>query len=105
MFLAENVEVPEPTLLYTAVKVWDPGVRPVTSAVALARTGSLLNTRSEFPSEAEATLPSTWNDMKLPVLPVLANACAVTITSTCAPVVTVTDGPALVPPPGTFRGP
>ena len=52
MVLAENVEVPEPTCLYTAVKVLGPGVRPVISTVALARIGSLPNTRSEFASEA-----------------------------------------------------
>ena len=45
MFLAENVAVPAPTILYTAEKVWGPGARPVISDVALARIGSLPNTR------------------------------------------------------------
>ena len=89
MVLAENVEVPEPRFLYTAVKVWDPGVRPVISTVALARTGSLPNTRSEFASEAmfevvDAQL--TWTDMKPAVCPVLPSICAVRITIASVPV-------------------
>ena len=98
MALAENVEVPEPTFLYTALKVWGiAGFRPVISAVALARTGSLPNTRSEFASEglleaAVAQLAST--DMKPAVCPVLPDICAVRITIAAEPVVTgPTDGP------------
>lgn len=96
MFLAENVAVPAPTILYTAEKVWGPGARPVISDVALARIGSLPNTRSEFASEADAGSPSTATVMKPAVFPVLPNACAVRITSTWEPVVSVTDGPAPV---------
>ena len=51
MVLAENVELPEPTCLYTAQKVLDPAVRVSISTAALARIGLLPNTRSEFASE------------------------------------------------------
>ena len=102
MFLTENVEMPEPAFLYTEVKVQDPGVRPVISTVALARFGSLANTRSEFASEpalfgGAAQLAAT--DMKPALFPVLPNICAVTITIACVPVTfTVTAGPASTQP-------
>jgi hypothetical protein len=99
MVLTENVEVPEPTFLYTALKVCDPGVKPVISADALARTGSLPNTRSEFASEAPGSLPSTLTDMKPAVCPVLPNICAVRITNACVPVGSVTDGPGVARSP------
>ena len=104
MVLTENVEVPEPTFLYTAVKVQGPGVKPMTSTVALARTGSLPNTRSEFASEGNADgrrAQFASTDMKPAVCPVLPNICAVRITIACPPVTfTVTDGPMSAQPVG-----
>lgn len=101
MVLTENVEVPEPRFLYTAVKVQEPGVRPRTNTVALARTALLPNTRSEFASEGMLELAPAqlaWTDMKPAVCPVLPAICAVRITIADAPVVTVTDGPVSAQP-------
>src|SRR5262245_42343355 len=102
MFLAANVAVPEPDSLYTAVNVHEaPGVRPVISAVALARTALLPATRSEFVSEA-ATLGGgvqvAATDMKPAEFPVLPWIWAVRITSTFPLVgtVRVTCGPVVV---------
>lgn len=60
--LALNVAVPVPDILYTAVKVRLPGVRPESSTVTLARTGFEPATRREFVSKA--ALPSMLTDMK-----------------------------------------
>ena len=107
MVLTENVEAPEPMFLYTAVKVQPGagvGVRPRTSTVALARTGSLPNTRSEFASEGMLegpVLQVASTDMKPAVCPVLPNICAVRITIAAVPVTgTVTDGPVSAQPVG-----
>ena len=54
MVLAENDEVPEPKLLYTAQNSWDAAVRPVISDTALARTGSFCKHSVRIRSEAEA---------------------------------------------------
>lgn len=112
MVLTEKLEMPEPTFLYTAVNVQGPGVRPRTSTVALARTGSLPNTRSEFASEGMLEVGPAqlaWTDMKPAVCPVLPNICAVRITIAAAPVFTVTDGPTSTQPVGgvtqVSRGP
>jgi len=103
MFRSANVAVPAPCSLYTAVNVHEaPGVRPEISAVALARTGSLPATRSEFASEAVPLgggVQVAVADMKPAALPVLPSICAVKITSTLpeAGIVTEeTDGPGVV---------
>src|SRR5580765_5028012 len=103
MVLTENVEAPEPMFLYTAVKVQGPGVKPRTSTVALARTGSLPNTRSELASEGMlegAVAQLAWTDMKPAVCPVLPDICDVRITIAAGPVFTVTDGPTSTQPVG-----
>ena len=97
MALAENVPVgvpPGDSTLYTAQKVCNPGV-VVIAATALARTGSLPNTRNEngSPTAFVGITPSTLNDMKPPTLPVEPLACAVRMMTACVPVVTVTHGP------------
>ena len=93
-FLAEKTTVPEPCCLYTAVKVWDPGV-VVMNADALARTESFPATRSEFSSEAVVMSPSNSTVMKPKDCPVLPSMFAVTITRTLPEggTVKVSDGP------------
>ena len=74
MALALKNAWPLPLSLYTAVKVWVPGVRPVSSTVTLAPTGLSPVTRSEFMFKAVPS--STLTDMNpvSPFLPPLASA-------------------------------
>jgi hypothetical protein len=97
MSLFEKVPVPELTL-YFAVNVLLPGVSPVTTEVALARTRSLPATASARASKAGSVVaPETAKLMKAVLPPWLPNAAAVTITSALpeAGMFTVTDGPAV----------
>jgi hypothetical protein len=94
-----NVEVPEPWFLYLAVKVLLPGVNPVITLVALARTRLLHATASARVSEAATVVaPLTAYDMRASAPPTLPKAPAVTITSAFpeAGIVTVTEGPGVV---------
>jgi hypothetical protein len=97
MSLLAKVPVPELTR-YTAVKVRGPAeLRPVTNAVALARTGSLPATTKARTSEgATVDAPLTATLMKAALPPWLPFSAAVRITSalvTPAGSVSVTEGP------------
>jgi hypothetical protein len=81
-------------VLYLAVKVFDPAVRPVTRKVLFTDVAVFPETVIEFASEA--LTPVALNDMNEfaePVLPCMV-AVRVTIAVPEAGMVTVTDGPA-----------
>ena len=90
MVLTENVEMPEPTFLYTAVKVqWaraGSGRGPAPSrSPGLGRCQTL--EANSHPKECwrPAVAQLAWTDMKPAVCPVLPNICAVRITIAVCP--------------------
>jgi len=84
-------------VLYLAVKVFDPDVRPVTANVLVTTVAEFPDTEIEFASEA--LTPVALNDMNEFAEPVLPDMVAVRVTIAMpeAGMVTVTDGPAPAP--------